>query len=326
MQRGQRRGSSGWSGAQPGVGHVRPVRLVLHAACARRCPAGGAHRGHRPHGKLEHLLPVHVQVAEAALPRLAAAAERLAAHAGKRHVQVLEAVAVRVHVHAEQPVLAVSGGQQHRAAAVAKQDASACSRDARRRGCVGGRVSGCMQLHVQPRQQPWLPVVAAGTVGAWRSHAPRSFQSMYRDSASPPMTITLRYAPARMYCDPVIRAITKPLQAAVRSNAAALLAPIAACTCSWQGAAQAKHGVADAAPRQAVRPNSCASALLLKDQQWWWQGLLTWQAQPNKSSGVDVAKMMRSTSAAATPAAAGQVARTFVNGLKVGALLQGSSS
>jgi hypothetical protein len=38
----------------------------------------------------------------------------------------------------------------------------------------------------------------------------------------------LRYVPVLMYCAAVTSAITKPLQAAVRSNAAAFLAPISA--------------------------------------------------------------------------------------------------
>lgn len=62
------------------------------------------------------------------------------------------------------------------------------------------------------------------------SSSPRSRQSTNRDSASPPTTSTVRKVPARMYCAAVTSATTKPLQAAVRSNATACLAPMAAWT------------------------------------------------------------------------------------------------
>ena len=59
-----------------------------------------------------------------------------------------------------------------------------------------------------------------------------------RDRASPrwlstsaPMTRTFLYSPPRMKCTPLTIPTTKPLHAAVTSNANAPSAPIAACTC-----------------------------------------------------------------------------------------------
>eukprot|EP00967_Tisochrysis_lutea_P114937 scaffold183667_cov18-Tisochrysis_lutea.AAC.3 len=63
------------------------------------------------------------------------------------------------------------------------------------------------------------------------THPPRSRQSTKRDKASPPTTRTFFEAPVRMYCPAVMTPITKPLQAAVRSNPQAFLAPMVACNC-----------------------------------------------------------------------------------------------
>ncbi len=60
----------------------------------------------------------------------------------------------------------------------------------------------------------------------------RSRQSVNLDNASPPMIRMFLKVPVLMYCVPVTSARTNPLQAAVRSNAAALLAPINAWTCT----------------------------------------------------------------------------------------------
>lgn len=54
---------------------------------------------------------------------------------------------------------------------------------------------------------------------------------MYRERASAPITKTLLYIPVRMYCAAVTMPTTKPLHAAVRSNATAFEAPIELCTC-----------------------------------------------------------------------------------------------
>lgn len=67
------------------------------------------------------------------------------------------------------------------------------------------------------------------------TNPPLSLQSTSRLIASAPTTSTFFAMPVRMYCAAVTSASTKPLQAAVRSNATAFLAPIAACTCYCGG-------------------------------------------------------------------------------------------
>mmetsp|Transcript_55224 Transcript_55224/g.103528 ORF Transcript_55224/g.103528 Transcript_55224/m.103528 type:complete len:300 (+) Transcript_55224:383-1282(+) len=64
-----------------------------------------------------------------------------------------------------------------------------------------------------------------------RTQVFRSDQSTQRDRQSAPTTTAFLYTPARTYCAAVVRAKTKPEQAAVRSNATALSAPIIVATC-----------------------------------------------------------------------------------------------
>lgn len=61
-------------------------------------------------------------------------------------------------------------------------------------------------------------------------HVPRSFQSTNRVRQSAPTSSTFFAMPDRTYAPAVMSPRTKPLHAAVRSMATALLAPKPACT------------------------------------------------------------------------------------------------
>mmetsp|Transcript_3547 Transcript_3547/g.5986 ORF Transcript_3547/g.5986 Transcript_3547/m.5986 type:complete len:218 (+) Transcript_3547:908-1561(+) len=73
-----------------------------------------------------------------------------------------------------------------------------------------------------------------------KMHVERSLQSTKRDKASPPTTRMRLADPALMYCVAVMRPSTKPLHAAVRSNAQAFFAPIPAW--SWPAAPNRSSG------------------------------------------------------------------------------------
>ena len=75
------------------------------------------------------------------------------------------------------------------------------------------------------------------------------------------MTRTFRYVPLWMNCAAVMSPITKPLHAAVRSNAAAPLAPISACT--WQALPKRSSGLEVASSTRSM--SSAATP-----ERWWW--------------------------------------------------------
>lgn len=176
---------------------------------------------------------------------------------------------------------------------------------------------------------PWRCCLTGGTTELCRlqplsacAATTAAFQPTHCCSCAP-ITSTFLYVPARMYWLPVTSAMTKPLQAAVRSNAAAPVAPIAAC--KWQAisdgrtsrqarmqkavssnclqaATVRKHCQAQGGPQQRMTsaahgisaPPTAAAALQVR--------ACTLVALPNRSSGEDVARTMRSSSSGLTPA------------------------